>query len=1075
MGWFPAASVESAVATYALRDGGRVEITGLVAGSGYTTWRAQKYDAAGDAVGAPFETSIPSSEPAPVVEALAGGGYILDVRTAMPGGQQLQGFVFDAAAQEQSRILTAGTSLQVVASDDDGFVVLHRNSSKFTPGDEFVDLYTTTGARVATGGFHPANGSTVTVTPQAGGDFLLNWVDAGVGHTLIVDRDHLDFTAPVTGDVAFYDDNPPPAQLAPAGSNDSTPTLRIPVHEIGWYSVEPNPQGNPSGFSGLTHEITAADVQRGYVEFTPGPLSDGTYDFRVQVADSNNIAASPQTFRYVIDTTAPAAPTISTIIDDAGAQTGPVAAGGSTDDTTPTVRVTLAALGASQENAQVMIDGVAYGVAPISSDDVARGYIDVHAVGTTVAPGQHTFTALIYDRAGNQSGTSAGYSFTEVAQAGQVINSPGPGSRLTGGTGDDTLNASQGSDTLTGGAGRDVFAWAREPWSPATVTDFEKGVDRLDLSALFAAGGYTGSDPVGDGWIKLQNGPGGLQVLFDHDGRGPNPQWPNFIMTLNGLSSFNTSWAELTGQAPAPPPGPQVNFSGGNQTAVLPEAQTTSRFNFSLTRTGDASGPATVDWTVTPSGDHPVDGADFAGGVLPHGTVTFAAGQSIAGFTVPVTDDTLFENDETFTVTLGNPTGVGLGANNVAHGVIQNDDDVPPASGGQVINSPGPGSTLTGGAGNDTLNASQGPDVLTGGAGADVFHWDREPWAPARITDFQLGTDRLDFSSLFAAAGYTGSNPVADHYIQFLDDGAGGTKVVFDHDGTGPNPQWGNYVLQLEHVGAQNLTWAQLAGSAQPAGSVISTSAGPFDLLEGTGGLTRFDIGISRQGDLSTTASVDWSIVAGPGTSASPDDFEGGVFPSGHVTFGPGQSLTRIFWNVVGDTVPEPHETFRVVLSNPTNASLGTSVSNFTIDNDDGAPPPPGGGQVINSPGPGSVLVGGAGDDTLNASRGSDILTGNGGHDVFAWAQEPWSPAEVTDFTPGVDKLDFRALLDAAGYAGSDPFGAGYLSLISDGSDGTKVLFDHDASGSSPQWANYVIHLQHVAPGAVSAGDFIFQ
>lgn len=133
-----------------------------------------------------------------------------------------------------------------------------------------------------------------------------------------------------------------------------------------------------------------------------------------------------------------------------------------------------------------------------------------------------------------------------------------------------------------------------------------------------------------------------------------------------------------------------------------------------------------------------------------------------------------------------------------------------PDHGGRVINSSGPGDALIGGPGADTLNASQGPDVLTGGAGADVFAWAASPWAPARITDFQAGADRLDLDALLRAAGYAGSDPVADGYVLLFDDGAGGTKVLADPDG--PGGAWAGYVVQLERTAAH--TWADLRGGS---------------------------------------------------------------------------------------------------------------------------------------------------------------------------------------------------------------------------------------------------------------------
>src|SRR5262249_40087266 len=66
-------------------------------------------------------------------------------------------------------------------------------------------------------------------------------------------------------------------------------------------------------------------------------------------------------------------------------------------------------------------------------------------------------------------------------------------------------------------------------------------------------------------------------------------------------------------------------------------------FTFTVTRTGDTSGAASAQWAV---GGSDVDGADFVGGVLPTGTVNFAAGQTSQVITVNVVGDTVVESDE---------------------------------------------------------------------------------------------------------------------------------------------------------------------------------------------------------------------------------------------------------------------------------------------------------------------------------------------------------------------------------------------------------------------------------------------
>ena len=79
------------------------------------------------------------------------------------------------------------------------------------------------------------------------------------------------------------------------------------------------------------------------------------------------------------------------------------------------------------------------------------------------------------------------------------------------------------------------------------------------------------------------------------------------------------------------------------------------------------------------------------------------------------------------------------------------------------------------------------------------------------------------------------------------------------------------------------------------------------------------------------------------------------------------------------------------------------------------------------------------------------------------------------DFEDNVDKIDLRAVFDAVGYTGTDPFADGYVQLIDDGAGGTKVLFDRDAAGSDPVWPNYILQVENVAPTALTLSDWIVQ
>lgn len=78
--------------------------------------------------------------------------------------------------------------------------------------------------------------------------------------------------------------------------------------------------------------------------------------------------------------------------------------------------------------------------------------------------------------------TDGGGSITGTNGRDQIVGGNG-NDRLSGGAGEDILVDGGGSDTLTGGAGADVFVFEADGL-PDWITDFERGVDRLDLSAL---------------------------------------------------------------------------------------------------------------------------------------------------------------------------------------------------------------------------------------------------------------------------------------------------------------------------------------------------------------------------------------------------------------------------------------------------------------------------------------------------------------------------------------------------------------------------------------------------------------
>ena len=115
-------------------------------------------------------------------------------------------------------------------------------------------------------------------------------------------------------------------------TNDTTPTIRITVTEIGAVQVSDS----------TWIEVTAADVSRGYKEvdlsLSPG---DYTYDGFARAHDADGFMSARKSFSFAVDTVPPDQPTVLKVLDNVGPTVGEVPNGGTTDDNTPTLQISL--------------------------------------------------------------------------------------------------------------------------------------------------------------------------------------------------------------------------------------------------------------------------------------------------------------------------------------------------------------------------------------------------------------------------------------------------------------------------------------------------------------------------------------------------------------------------------------------------------------------------------------------------------------------------------------------------------------------------------------------------------------
>ena len=127
-----------------------------------------------------------------------------------------------------------------------------------------------------------------------------------------------------------------------------------------------------------------------------------------------------------------------------------------------------------------------------------------------------------------------------------------------------------------------------------------------------------------------------------------------------------------------------------------------------------------------------------------------------------------------------------------------------------------------------------------------------------------------------------------------------------------------------------NLTFFENV-APQVAFSIAPVAA---DKSEGDTGTTAFTFTVTRVGNTADAGTVDYAVTGNTGLDES--DFEGGVLPSGTVSFVGGETSQTLTINVTGDNTVEPDEGFTVTLSNPSGGgTLDTTSANGTIVNDD--------------------------------------------------------------------------------------------------------------------------------------------
>ena len=356
----------------------------------------------------------------------------------------------------------------------------------------------------------------------------------------------------------------------------------------------------------------------------------------------------------------------------------------------------------------------------------------------------------------------------------------------------------------------------------------------------------------------------------------------------------------------------RIGFTGVPLSVAEGQAGAT-RLTFTLAREGALGLSQTVDWVLEGAGLNRADAADFLGGVLPSGRVTFAPGEATATIGIDIAGDLAVEAEEGFQLLLRNPgSGVVLGTASV-QGSILNDDARLRVT---------------------ALEAAKAEGAS--GFTPFTFQITRDASTPQ--------TQSVEWS-VFAPGGrgQAGASDFRDSVlpagrVEFL-PGELAKLVTVELRGDAAVEPAESFALRLANPTGGLSIGAGSAGATilNDDSQVALTPRAATRAEGGIGATTNFLFDMTRSGVLAEGQSVDWAVVAGgDAPRANALDFIGGALPSGRITFAEGQASALISVPVAGDALAEGQEQFLVRLFTPSaGLSLGTREARGTILNDD--------------------------------------------------------------------------------------------------------------------------------------------
>ena len=547
-----------------------------------------------------------------------------------------------------------------------------------------------------------------------------------------------------------------------------------------------------------------------------------------------------------------------------------------------------------------------------SNNQITGNFIGSRADGTGSFFGNGTGITFVQSASGNTVGGTALGAGNLIAfnnGAGVSVDDTSINNAILGNSIYSHLNQI-GIDLYTGALGV----------TPNDVGDGDTGANSLQnfpvITAVISTGGTTTIQGTLDSAVSKQ-----FRIeLFSNDACDPTGfgEGQNFLgfanVTTNasgqGSFTFNVPTANVVGgfftATSTDPSGNTSEFSACASGVVsspgtlqfstdfIGQLENSGSFKINVTRTNGSTGTVTVQYATSDIlATAPSDYTSTSG------ILTFNDGETSKQITIPIVDDSTPEGSETFKISLTNPSGGAVLGNFASATLSVQDNELPTLSISDVSQAEGNNGTTaftftvtSSNSINNNVNVNYATTDGSATAGSDYQ------------TTSGLLTIPAGKISKTITVNVTGDTTKESDEIFFVNLSLAGDATIAKGQGIG---------TIINDDGAPPAT--------------VQFDKSSYSVKEGLGALT---ITVTRSGDTSSAASVDYAT--NDGTATQKADFE---YVAGTLTFAPGETSKTLPVLINDDAHIEGDETFQVVLSKPTGASLGqASVSTVTIVDD---------------------------------------------------------------------------------------------------------------------------------------------